>query len=323
MIRAAVPLLLLLAGPAFADTLYVSDEGDNVVHVIDAASLKETGRLDVGKRPRGIVLSPDRKTLYVAASDSNDIAAVDLATGKVTARLPSGPDPETFALSPDGKRLYVANENDNLMSIVDIAAAKTIAEVPVGGEPEGTAVSPDGRLAVQAAESSSSAHVIDAETGKVLANLLVDQRPRFVAFTPDGARFWVSSELRGTISVFDTASRKLIGKIDFQAAKLTDGKDPEVFVQPVGVAFTRDGKRAFVGLGRAKLVAEVDPATLAIVRTWPAGWRAWNLALSPDETRLYTANGLSGDVTAIDVVKGEVIGTVHTGGKPWGIVVAP
>ncbi|MEA3049193.1 MAG: hypothetical protein QOG84_1029, partial [Sphingomonadales bacterium] len=114
MIRAAVLPLVLAAcsAAARADTLYVSDEGDNVVHVIDSASLKETGRLDVGKRPRGIALSPDRKTLYVAASDSNDIAAVDLATGKVTARLPSGPDPETFALSPDGKRLYVANEND-------------------------------------------------------------------------------------------------------------------------------------------------------------------------------------------------------------------
>ncbi|MEA3066506.1 MAG: hypothetical protein QOJ27_2967, partial [Sphingomonadales bacterium] len=96
-----------------------------------------------------------------------------------------------------------------------------------------------------------------------------------------------------------------------------------VYAQPIGIAITRDGRRAFVALGRAKLVAEVDPETLRIVRTFPVGWRAWNLALSPDEKRLYTANGLSGDVTAIDLVANKPVGTLALGGKPWGIVAAP
>jgi YVTN family beta-propeller protein len=43
------------------------------------------------------------------------------------------------------------------------------------------------------------------------------------------------------------------------------------------------------------------------------------VALSPDEKRLYTANGLSGDVTAIDLQANRAIGTVHVGGRPWGI----
>jgi PQQ-dependent catabolism-associated beta-propeller protein len=320
MIRLAALLAACLGGAAQAQTVYVSNEESNLVHVVDGATLKETGRIEVGGRPRGLGLSPDGRLLYVAVSDDNRIAIVDLAGRTVTGHLPSGPDPETFAVSPDGKRLFIANEEDNLISFVDVAGARIAAEVAVGGEPEGTAVSPDGKLVVQASESAAMAHVVDAATGTVVANLMVDTRPRFVAFTPDGRRFWVSSEARGTVAVFETATRKRLGTIDFQEAKLVDGSAPDVFVQPVGIVFTRDGRRAFVALGRAKLVAEIDPGSLAIVRTFPVGWRAWNLTLSPDETRLYTANGLSGDMTAIDIQANRIVGSVALGGKPWGIV---
>jgi len=94
-------------------------------------------------------------------------------------------------------------------------------------------------------------------------------------------------------------------------------------VQPVGIAFTRDGGRAFVALGRAKLVAEVSPADFKVLRTYPVGWRAWNLALSPDEKRLYTANGLTGDMSVIDIVAHKPVTTLKLGGRPWGIVAAP
>jgi PQQ-dependent catabolism-associated beta-propeller protein len=321
--RLAVLLPLLLASAAPAETIFVSNEELNVVHVIDGATMQERSRIEIGRRPRGLGLSPDGRTLFVAVSDDNRIAAVDAASGRVTGHLPSGPDPETFALSPDGRRLFVANEDSSLLSFVDVDARRIAGEVTVGGEPEGTAVSPDGKLIVQTSESAGMAHVIDAATGAVIDNLLVDTRPRYVAFTPDGRQFWVSSEVRGTVTIFDSTTRKRIGRIDFQVAKLVDGSASDIFVQPVGIVFTRDGSRAFVALGRAKLVAEVDPKGLTIVRTFAVGWRAWNLALSPDERRLYTANGLTGDMSAIDLVGNKPIGTVKLGGKPWGIVSAP
>jgi PQQ-dependent catabolism-associated beta-propeller protein len=315
--------LLLLASAANAETIYVSNEETNLVHVIDGATLKERAPIRIGNGPRGMVLAPDGKTLLVAVSRDNRIAMVDTASGRILGHLPSGPDPETFAVSPDGNRLYAANEDDNLLSVIDSRAGKIVAEIEVGGEPEGTAVSPDGRLVVQTSESASMAHVVDAARQEVVDNLLVDTRPRYVAFTPDGKQFWVTSEVRATLTAFDTASRKPVGKIDFATAKLVEGGASDVFAQPVGIVFTRDGGRAFVALGRGKLVAEVDPRTLKLVRTYPVGWRAWNLTLSPDEKRLYTANGLTGDMSAIDIIANKPIGTVKLGGRPWGIVAAP
>jgi len=310
-------LALLLAAPVHAETIFVSDEASECVQAIDGASLRPIECIKVGKRPRGLVASADGKRLYVAVGDDNRIAIVDTATRKVLRSFPTA-DPETFALSPNEREIFIANEDSSLMSQIRVADGHVVREVPVGAEPEGTAISPDGTLVVQTSETGSMAHAIDAVTGDVKANLIVDTRPRYVAFTPDGSRFWVSSEVRGTVTVFDTRSLKLLGKVDFDAAGLT-----EKLIQAVGTRFTRDGKRAFVALGRGSLVVEVDPASLSIVRTWPVGLRAWNLALSPDETRLYTADGLDGTMSVIDLKANAVLAPVKLGGKPWGVIAVP
>jgi PQQ-dependent catabolism-associated beta-propeller protein len=317
MRRLLASVLVMLAAPVAAETIFVSDEASDCITPIDGATLKPGECIRVGNRPRGLVASKDGKVLYVAVGNDNRIAIVDIGSRKVLRSFPT-PDPETFALSPDETRIFIANENDSELSEIRIADGEVLRKVPVGGEPEGTAVSRDGKLVIQASETGSMAHVIDAESGKVLRNLIVDTRPRYIAFTPDGSRFWVSSEVRATVTVFDTATLKSVGKIDFDAAKLTDG-----VIQAVGTRFTRDGKHAYVALGRGKLVAEVDPATLKIVRAWPVGLRAWNLALSPDESRLYTADGLDGTMSVIDLRSGKSLPPVKLGGKPWGIVSVP
>lgn len=316
--RSCLLLALLLAAPAAAETIYVSDEEANVVHVVDGRTLTVTERVAVGRRPRGLGLSKDGRTLYVAVSDDNHIAALDLATRRVTGQLPSGPDPELFALHPSGARLFVANEDDNLVSFIDIGSRRITREVTVGTEPEGMAVSPDGRWVINTSEASSMVHFIDAASGEVVDNIMVDTRPRYARFTPDGRQLWVTSEVRATLSVIDVATRRIVGVVDFETMKL-----PAEVLQPVGIEMTRDGRRAFIALGRGKLVAEIDPTTLKMRRTYNVGFRAWNLALSPDETRLYTANGLDGDMSVVDIVANRTIATVKLGGKPWGIVAAP
>ena len=59
------------------------------------------------------------------------------------------------------------------------------------------------------------------------------------------------------------------------------------------------------------------------MRTWPTGLRAWNLALSPDESRIYTADGLDGTMTVDRSEDGNELAPITLGGKPWGVVAAP
>jgi YVTN family beta-propeller protein len=180
------------------------------------------------------------------------------------------------------------------------------------------AVSPDGALVIATSEGASTVHFIDAATGALLGSVLVGSRPRAALFLEGGRRLWVTSELRGTISIFDPATRKKLETIDL--VQQLPSIDP---VQAVELAATRDGKRIFVALGRGNHVAEIDPATHTVVRTFPVGDRNWGIALSPDEKRLYAVAGLSGDMTVIDLIANRVARTIKLGGRPWGVVATP
>ena len=54
----------------------------------------------------------------------------------------------------------------------------------------------------------------------------------------------------------------------------------------------------------------------------PAGKRPWGVALTPDGRKLYTANGLSNDVTVIDVASKKAVRTIKVGRGAWGVAIA-
>jgi YVTN family beta-propeller protein len=94
-------------------------------------------------------------------------------------------------------------------------------------------------------------------------------------------------------------------------------------ITPVGVVMTKDGKTAWVTLGKANHVAEVDVATREVRRTVLAGKRAWGLTLSPDEKTLFVTNGLSDDMTLVSTADGKAVRTVPAGRVPHTPLVAP
>jgi len=96
----------LMATPASAYMVYVSNEKDNTMTIVDSATMKVVKSVPVGQRPRGITITPDGKFIYLCASDDDTIQIIDATTFQIVGTLPSGPDPELFTLSPDGKILY-------------------------------------------------------------------------------------------------------------------------------------------------------------------------------------------------------------------------
>ncbi len=100
------------------------------------------------------------------------------------------------------------------------------------------------------------------------------------------------------------------------------GVRPEL-IQPVGIVFSKDGKLAFIAIGRANRVAVVDTATYEVKDYILIGQRPWHMALSSDGSKLYTANGLTNDMTIIDVASLKAVKSVPVGRLPWGVVVKP
>jgi YVTN family beta-propeller protein len=61
--------------------------------MVDTATDKVTGSIEVGDRPWGIGLSPDGKFLYTANGPSNDVSVVDLAANTVVKKIKAGDGP--------------------------------------------------------------------------------------------------------------------------------------------------------------------------------------------------------------------------------------
>jgi PQQ-dependent catabolism-associated beta-propeller protein len=203
-----------------------------------------------------------------------------------------------------------------MMTVGDVQKATLLTEVPVGVEPEGLGISPDGKVLVNTSETANMAHFIDTQTYKVFDNVLVDTRPRVAEFTKDGRYVWVSSEIGGNVSVIDAKTRQAVKVIDFEIP----GIRAEA-IQPVGVRITSDGKLAFVALGPASRVAVIDTETFEVKKYLLVGQRVWQLAFSPDESKLFTTSGVSNDVSVIDVKRLKVVKSITVGRFPWGVVV--
>lgn len=308
--------LALLAGAAAAQgTAYVSSEKDDALTLIDTQTLAVKGTIATCKRGRHIQRLPDGK-LMVACTDSNAADVIDPATGKSVRRVPLGDEPEAFDISPDGKTIYVSNEDEAEASFVDAATGKVLQSIKVGQEPEGVKVSADGKTLYVTSEVASMVHVIDVATAKVVKNVKVGKRPRRMAITPDGKELWVTNELDASVSIVSTADHSVTGTIKF-AVKGARAED----ISPVGITMTRDGKRAFVSLGKANHVAFVDVPGRKVTDLVLVGKRAWNVTLDKAEARLWVINGLSDDVTVVDVAGAKAIKSIPVGRVPYGVVI--
>jgi YVTN family beta-propeller protein len=303
------------------------------VVIVEPRQGRIVARIAVGKRPRGIVISPDRRRLYVALTGSpaagpgvdesklpppdhryDGIGVIDLKSQQLIHTYPSGIDPETFALSHDGKILYVSNEDSGQLSALDVTQGSLRVTVAVGTEPEGVAVSPDDRIVYVACETSNAVYVVEAHTMKVLAQIPTQKRPRAIYLAPRAQRGYATDEFGAALTVFDTR--------DYKALKTIELGDPKV-VRPMGIASPDGGRRLYVTTGRFGALLEVDPESGQIIRTIDkVGERPWGVALSPDGGTAYTANGPGGDVSIVDLKTGRVESRVKVGGSPWGVVLA-
>ena len=308
--------------------VYVTNEASGDLTIIDSVKQEAVATIPLGKRPRGIQASPDRRLIYVALSGSpfappgtdestlpppdksaDGIGVFDVNQNKVVRIFPGGSDPEQFAVSLDGRLVYVANEDAAAASIVQVDAGKVLKTLPAGEEPEGVALSPDGKFIYVTSEDDGTVTVIDTAAAQVLKKFEAGRRPRSVSFLPDGSRAFVTNENDGTLTVVDAKEHRPQGQVLLGAE-----------LKPMGQAMSSDGSRLYVSTGRGKRVVVIDTAVGKVIGSVEVGARPWGIALSPDGKLLYTANGTSNDVSVVDVATLTVIKKIKVGDRPWGVI---
>ena len=322
--------------------VYVTNERSGDVTVIDGADFSVAATIPVGKRPRGIHISPDGKTVYVALSgtpieappqidahgnpiferkkegddDENadkaadGIGVLDAASKKLTRKLNGGSDPEEFALSKDGRRIYISNEDTKTASVINIASGKLEHIIPVGQEPEGVSTTPDGKQFYVTCEAGGDIYVIDTASYSAAAHFKVNGRPRSAAFLSAGGIGFIPSESAGELNIIDVANAKVLKTITLPKGS-----------RPMRVRLSPDETRLYVSNGRAGTVSVFDTRSYELLDTIKVGPRPWGIAVSPDGKFLFAANGPSNDVSVVDLKANRELTRVKAGASPWGIAI--
>jgi YVTN family beta-propeller protein len=315
------------SGPS-PERVYVTNEFSGDLSIIDPIARRVIGRVALGKRPRGIVPSPDGRLLYIALSGSpvagpgvdesalppadkaaDGIAVFDVAAGRVLRVLRGVSDPETAAVSRDGARLYIASEDTGQLIVMDAGSGAIHAALPIGGEPEGVAVSPDGALVYATSEEDSEVAVIETARNAVRARIPVGLRPRNALFAPSGDRAFVPGENDASVTAIDVRSDRVTAKIRIEGGNS----------RPMGIAMTPDGSQLFVTTGRGRELVRLDAATLEVTGRVAVGERPWGVALTGDGRYAFTANGPSNDVTMVDTRTMRIVARFPAGHRPWGV----
>jgi len=89
--------------------------------------------------------------------------------------------------------------------------------------------------------------------------------------------------------------------------------------EPTSVAFSRDGRTAFVTVARDRSVAVVDVAAGAVVGAIDVGVEPFGIVIDFRGSRAYVSNAASGTVSVIDVASRAVVGTVPVASQPQGL----
>lgn len=339
--------------PAPAQRVFVTNEDSGDVTVIDSANDEITRTLHVGKRPRGLRVSPDGRLLYVAVSGSIKSPPKTASTPPNDARLAAvGPVPGLGPLGDDDADAPRDGAADGI-AVVDVERGAVTRMLPAGRDPEAFDVTADGTTLYVSNEETAEVSVVDIASSRIVRTVKVGREPEGVTISPDGRFVYVTSEAASEVDVLLARTGEVVARIPTgmrprAVAFSPDGAQAYVTaelggtlhvidttsrsmvgqvrtgksgVKPMGIALAPDGTHAYVANGREGSVAVIDVATRRLERTVEGvGARAWGVAVTADGKKLYVA--ATPDIAVVDVASGTVTKRIRGGSGPWGVAVS-
>ncbi len=163
---------------------FTSNGRENTVTVFDLKTLKETGRIAVGKNPDAILYDPATNRVFTFNGSSNDITVLDAGAGKVLGTIPVGGKPEFCATDEKGM-IYCNVEDTSKIAAIDAKTMTVKHQWPIapGEEASGLAFDMAHRRLFAVCGNQKMA-IVDADSGKVVATPAIGNGPDACAFDP-------------------------------------------------------------------------------------------------------------------------------------------
>jgi YVTN family beta-propeller protein len=242
-------------------TAYVPIYGDSgvgrpgtdgsMIDVIDLASRKVTGKIDLGKglRPHCAVFGPRNGMLYVTTELAEAITVIDPHTLKVVGTVPTGqPQSHMLAISSDGKHGYTANVGPGTVSAIDLDAKKVVAVIPVSTETQRIAISTDNRTVFTADQKLPRLAVISTATNTVRSWVALPDVAYGTAATPDGKWLLITQMATAKVVVLDLSTMEIARTFD-------------VLPSPQEIVVRPDNKKAYISCDKSAKIAVLNLET--------------------------------------------------------------
>ena len=309
---------LLAAEAAHARSLvYVPDDNDGTVHVIDPSTYKVVAVVRVGRLPQHVTPSYDLKTLWVDNDMSNSLTPIDPRTGRFGRSVPVA-DPYNLYFTADGQHAVVVAER---LERLDFRDPRTMAlqhslHVPCRGVDHAD-FSADGTHALFSCEFSGQLIWVNMVTERVERTITLPRqgsqrpKPQDVKTSPDGSVFYVADENSDGVFLVDARSLRVI-------RFLPTGLGAH------GLYVSRDSKDLYITNRKGASVSVLSFATRSIRTIWPIAHGSPDMGgVSADGKVLWLSGRYTREVYAISTKDGHLIARIPVGGQPHGLCVWP
>lgn len=258
---------------------YVADYGSdarpgNTVSIIDVASRRRTGVIDLGEhtRPHGIAVARDG-TVWVTTQGSGNVLQLDPVSRTVIRAVPTGqPETHMLALSPGLGRIYTANRVSGTVTVIDATRGAVLATVVAGDGAEAIDVWDGGGRVYVGNRGEGTVMEIDMLTHTVLRTLRVGGAPIRIRVLPGTRQLLVSDVDGGRLLLVDIE--------DWRVARQLEVGD-----EPIGLLVDPDARTAFAAITAEDRIAVLDLDRWTVTRSIPAGdepdGMAWSETAAP------------------------------------------
>jgi YVTN family beta-propeller protein len=256
--------------------LYVSNEADSTLDVVDGRTLRVISKVPLTGHPNNIAASRDGARVYVAIRQApGAVDVVDTASLQRVKSIPIKGDVHNTYVTPDGRFVIAGSIAGKTLTVIDQRTEEPawVMDFELGVRPMAFEQNPDGstrRIFVQLTELNGFA-VVDFASRKEVTRVALPQiaagkKPVLeggnashgMAVTADNRLLVVDSRLNSAVYVYSLPDLKLVGSVD-------------VGVAPDWVTLTPDGRTAYVANAGSNNVSVIDLRAMREVVRIPVG----------------------------------------------------
>jgi YVTN family beta-propeller protein len=279
--------------------IYVTEEYQKALTVIDGKTLQVTKRVPLSGVPNLVQVTPDGRRLYVSITQTWD----DLSSFPEVKANPSGG-----------------------IDVIDAASLEKVKTIALRGGIHDMYVSPDGKYVIAggargAKPPANLLNVIDTGTNEVAWTLSVSPSPSPMVMSkkPDGStdKIYAQNGRDNGFAVIDFDTHVVTSVIkfpDIPAAQQNPFGPPS---PSHGIGITSDQKILVANSRQNTALYKYSLPDLKLLGTAPLGGKGaeW-LTITPDDKTVYVANAHTNDVSVVDIATMKETARIPVGFAP-------